>query len=146
MHNTASKNGKFNIKYRNDYQELSFDRVTNESCIWRNSFWDCVVYIEDVPVELADLWNFLIWVNFASEGFTLDSEAWLFYNDINQAGLFTEDRIIRKNFSWNKALFYESLEDEYLDRPWYAAWYNFYKDRVSEPISAICNKPSYYFP
>ncbi len=118
----------YNTKYRNDYKELSFNPETNKSCK-ENYSSKCVVYIEwKKKLTLSEIWNFLIWYNFYYAWFTLNNQYWTFYNDIYQAGLFTEDVLKRRNFTQNYEVFNDAVRNEELDRPLYDAWYKYAKD------------------
>jgi hypothetical protein len=116
---------RFNTKYREDYKELSFNPENQESCNWKWSAGGCIVFINLEQVELSQIWNFLIWYNYYYAWFSLDNRYGMFYNDIFQAWLFTEDVIIRKDFLQNTDKLNDAYKDEQEDRLWYKAWYNY---------------------
>ena len=137
------RNGWYNIKYRNDYQDISFHPKTKESCAWENYSAKCLVYIDGVPLTLSQIWNFAVWFNFNYADFSLDDENGNFYNDIYSAWIFTEElKIIWK--SVEKFNFWElpwisedALDNEILDQPFYDAGYQFAEDlknRKPEPL------------
>ncbi len=133
----------YNVKYRTDYQDISFNPETKESCAWENYSAKCGVYIDEVMLTLSQIWNFEVWFNFNYAGFTLNNENGNFYNDIYSAWIFTEElKVIWK--SVGKFNFWElpwisedALNNEILDRPFYDAWYTFAEDlknRKPEPL------------
>jgi hypothetical protein len=135
--------GWYNTKWRTDYQDLSFDPETKESCKWKYKD-TCVVYIDWVVTRLDDIWNFLIWYNYYNKWFTLNDIDGTFYNDIYSAWVTVEKyknwliiegfkknisdsirSVFWTSFNYDKVGFAKLEANENEDRVNYTAWFSY---------------------
>ncbi len=141
----------WNIKYNPDFQALSFDpNNNNQSCAWywNKGAWHCLTYVDWELMELSEIWNYLIWYNWAYAWFSLNSKQmgndiesnklsvpyiwkpWelqhlsIITTDIYEAWMRVEfSNHYNKNNTYNENV-RNALQDELIDRPLYNRWYS----------------------